>query len=75
MTEQLKQLEHGPTRTVFDRIRADTASLAVSNKDISDTASVRSLNPSVHLNVDSILLQHPNYIRVYGDVCAYDSVF
>ncbi|KAL9607879.1 MAG: hypothetical protein Q9167_007251 [Letrouitia subvulpina] len=49
VTEQIKQLEKGQTRSVFDRIRADTASLTVGNKDIPDTASVLSLNPSVNL--------------------------
>ncbi len=34
----------------------------------SDAVSIFSLNPSVNLEVDSILMKHPKYIEAYGKV-------
>ena len=67
MTEQIQRLERAEARSVFEQVRADTASLTVGNKDL-DATSVLSFDPSVNLEVDSIILKHPAYQAVYGDV-------
>ncbi|KAL8927217.1 MAG: hypothetical protein Q9208_002393 [Pyrenodesmia sp. 3 TL-2023] len=66
VTEQMQRLERAEARSVFDKVRADTASLTVGNKDLEDTASILSMDPSVNFDMDDILLEHPAYIAVYG---------
>ncbi|KAL8951800.1 MAG: hypothetical protein Q9222_002249 [Ikaeria aurantiellina] len=65
ITEQMQRLEHAEARSVFDQVRADTASLTIGNKDLEDAASVLSFQPSIDLAVDEILLQHPAYKAAY----------
>lgn len=64
----MQRLERAEARSVFEQVRADTASLTVGNKDLEDTASILSLDPSVNFEMDHILLEHPAYIAAYGHV-------
>ena len=66
-TEKREKLADAENRTIIEKLRAETASLALDNIDIHDAASVLSLNPSVTLDIDSILLRSPAYKRVYGN--------
>ncbi|KAL8895545.1 MAG: hypothetical protein Q9207_008125 [Kuettlingeria erythrocarpa] len=68
VTEQMQRLERAEARSVFEQVRADTASLTVNNKDLEDTASILSFDPSVNFEMDDILLRHPAYIAAYGHV-------
>ena len=65
-TEKRQILANAESRTIIEQLRAETASLALDNIDFHDAASVLSLNPSVTLDIDSILLRSPAYARVYG---------
>ncbi|KAL8715445.1 MAG: hypothetical protein Q9220_000779 [cf. Caloplaca sp. 1 TL-2023] len=65
ITEQMQRLEQAEARSVFEQVRADTASLTIGNKDLEDAVSVLSFNPSIDLDVDDILLQHPAYKAAY----------
>lgn len=51
----------------MEQVRVETASLALDNMDLQDAASVLSLDPSVTLDIDSILMRSPAYKRVYGN--------
>lgn len=53
-------------RSIIEHLRAETVSLALDNTAFPDAASVLSLDPSVNLDVDSILMKSPPYKRVYG---------
>ncbi|KAL8705633.1 MAG: hypothetical protein Q9201_001270 [Fulgogasparrea decipioides] len=66
VAEQMQRLERAEARSVFEQVRADTASLTIGNKDLEDAASVLSYDPSVNFEVDDILLKHPAYIAAYG---------
>ena len=66
-TEKRQILANAESRTIIEQLRAETASLALDNNDFHDAASVLSLNPSVTLDIDSILLRSPPYERVYGN--------
>ena len=66
-TEKREILANAESRTIIKQLRAETASLALDNIDFHDAASVLSLNPSVTLDIDSILLRSPAYKRVYGN--------
>ena len=66
-TEKKEILANAESRTIIEQLRAETASLALDNIGFPDAASVLSLNPSVTLDVDSILLRSPAYKRVYGN--------
>ena len=66
-TEKRQKLATEESRTIIEQVRAETASLALENVDFQDAASVLSLDPSVALDIDSILLKSPAYKRVYGD--------
>ena len=73
-TEQLQRLERQEHRTVIEQLRAETASLQPDSRELHDAASMLSMDPSVNLEVDSILLRHPAYRKVYGHVglsCSY----
>lgn len=63
-SEQKQRLEQEESRTVMDQLRVETASLNVD----SDALSIFSLDPSINLEVDSILMKHPAYINAYGKV-------
>ncbi|KAL8933306.1 MAG: hypothetical protein Q9211_005850 [Gyalolechia sp. 1 TL-2023] len=67
VTEQIQRLQRAEAQSVFEQVRADTASLTVGNKDLEDVASVLSFDPSVNFEMDEILLKHPAYIAAYGD--------
>ncbi|KAL8723779.1 MAG: hypothetical protein Q9181_007209 [Wetmoreana brouardii] len=66
VAEQMQRLERAEARSVFEQVRADTASLTIGNRDLEDAASVLSYDPSVNFEVDDILLKHPAYIAAYG---------
>lgn len=66
-TEKRQKLATEESRTIIEQVRAETASLALDNMDFQDAASVLSLDPSVTLDIDSILMKSPAYKRVYGD--------
>ena len=66
-TEKREILANVESRTIIEQLRAETASLALDNIEFHDAASVLSLNPSVALDIDSILLRSPAYKRVYGN--------
>ena len=66
-TEKRQKLDHEESRTIIAQMRAETASLAMDNIDFKDDTSVLSLDPSVILDIDSILMQSPAYKRVYGN--------
>ncbi|KAI4138788.1 MAG: hypothetical protein LQ341_004510 [Variospora aurantia] len=68
VTEQMQRLERAEARSLFEKNRADTASLTVGNKDLEDAASVLSFEPSVNFDMDEELLKHPRYIAAYGNV-------
>ncbi|KAL8966600.1 MAG: hypothetical protein Q9197_005892 [Variospora fuerteventurae] len=68
VTEQMQRLERAEARSLFEKNRADTASLTVGNKDLEDAASVLSFAPSVNFVMDEELLKHPRYIEAYGNV-------
>ena len=65
--EKRQRLGNEESRTIMEQVRAETASLALDNKDFKETASILSLDPSVTFDIDSILMQSPAYRRVYGD--------
>ncbi|KAL9593236.1 MAG: hypothetical protein Q9219_007632 [cf. Caloplaca sp. 3 TL-2023] len=67
VTEQIQRLQRAEAQSVFEQVRADTASLTVGNKDLEDAASVLSFDPSVSFEMDEILLKHPAYKAAYGD--------
>ena len=67
-TEQKQQLAKAESRTIIEQVRAETMTLGVEETDIDDAISVFSHDPSVHLDVDSILMKSPAYKRVYGEV-------
>lgn len=66
-TEKRQKLETEESRTIMEQVRVETASLALENMDFQDTGSVLSLDPSVILDIDSILMRSPAYKRVYGN--------
>ena len=66
--EKRQRLGNEESRTIMEQVRAETASLALENKDLQETASILSLDPSVTFDIDSLLMQSPAYRRVYGDV-------
>ncbi len=71
-TEQRQRLERAESRRIIENVRAETQTLRTVNKDISDAASVLSLDPSINFDFDAILMKHPAYVNVYGDVsCSY----
>ena len=67
-TEKRQKLATEESRTIIEQVRVETASLALESKDFQDAASMLSLDPSVTLDIDSILMKSPAYKRVYGDV-------
>ena len=67
-TEKTQKLANEECRTIMEQVREETASLALDNMDFQDAASMLSLDPSVTLDIDSILMKTPAYKRVYGGV-------
>lgn len=67
-TEKRQKLANEESRIIIEQVRAETASLALDSREFQDAASVLSLDPSVILDIDSILMKSPAYKRVYGDV-------
>ena len=63
-TEKRQKLETEESRTIIEQVRLETETLAL---DLQDTGSVLSLDPSVVLDIDSILMRSPAYKRVYGN--------
>ncbi|KAL8686868.1 MAG: hypothetical protein Q9218_006806 [Villophora microphyllina] len=68
VAEQMQRLEQREARSVFEQVRADTASLTIANQDLEDAASVLSFDPSVNFEMDDILMRHPAYQAAYGHV-------
>ena len=66
-TEKRQKLGNEESRTIIEQMRAETASLAMDNIEIKDDTSVLSLDPSVILDIDLLLMQSPAYKRVYGN--------
>lgn len=66
-TEKRQKLATEESRTIIEQVRAETASLALDNMEFQDAASILSLDPSVTLDIDSILMKSPAYKRVYGE--------
>lgn len=66
-TEKRQKLANEESRTIMEQVRAETASLALDNMGFQDAASMLSLDPSVTLDIDSILMKSPAYRRVYGN--------
>lgn len=64
--EKRQKLGNQESRSIIEQLRAETVSLALDDTDSQDAASVLSLDPSVNLDVDSILMKSPAYKRVYG---------
>ena len=64
-TEKRQKLAAEESRTIMEQVRVETASLALDNMDLQDAGSVLSLDPSVTLDIDSILMKSPAYKRVY----------
>ena len=67
-TEQKQQLAKAESRSIIEQIRAETMSLSVGDTEMDDAMSILSHDPSIHLDVDSILMKSPAYVRVYGEV-------
>ncbi|MCJ1477108.1 Ankyrin-2 [Lambiella insularis] len=65
ISEQNEKLDQQETRSVFQQVQDSTASLQLEERDLQDAASILSENPSVNLDVDVILMNHPLYQRVY----------
>lgn len=64
--EKRKKPGNEEIRSIIEHLRAETVSLVLDNTAFPDAASVLSLDPSVNLDVDSILMRSPPYKRVYG---------
>lgn len=64
--EKRQKIGNEESRSIMEQLRAETVSLALDNTEFQDEASVLSLDPSVNLDVDSILMRSPAYKRVYG---------
>ena len=67
-TEQSRRLERAESRTVIENLQAETASLQPDGREPQDAASIRSIDVSVNFDVDSILLKHRTYKKVYSNV-------
>lgn len=67
-TEQRQRLERAESRRIIENVRVETQTLRTENKDFSDAASVLSLDPSVNFDFDAVLMRHPAYVTVYGEV-------
>ncbi len=65
-TEQKQQLANQESREIIEQVRAETMTLGIGEMDMDDAMSILSHDPSVHLDVESILMKSPAYIRVYG---------
>ncbi|MCJ1400228.1 hypothetical protein MMC11_003432 [Xylographa trunciseda] len=65
LTEQKERLSQHETRSVLQQVQNSAVSLQSEDQDIHDAASILSEDPSVHLAVDDILLNHPLYKKVY----------
>lgn len=65
-TEKKQKPGNQESRSIIEQLRAETVSLALDDTDSQDAASVLSLDPSVNLDVDSILMKSPAYKRVHG---------
>ena len=70
-TEQKQQLAKAESRSVIAQVRAETMTLGVGETEIDDAMSILSHDPSVHFDVDSIIMQSPAYKRVYGEVSVH----
>ncbi len=65
-TEQKQQLANQESREIIEQVRAETMTLGFGETEMDDAISILSHDPSVHLDVDSILMRSPAYLRVYG---------
>ena len=71
-TEQKQQLAKAESRSIIEQLRAETMTLGVGETEMDDARSILSQDPSVHLDVDSIIMKSPAYKRVYGEVSLLD---
>ena len=65
--EKRQKIDNEESRTIMEQMRAETASLALDNRELPETGSILSLDPSVTFDIDSILMKSPAYKRVYGN--------
>jgi len=73
-TEQKQQLAKAESRTIIEQVRAETMTLGAGETEMDDAMSILSHDPSVHLDVESILMKSPAYVRVYGEVRAPNGI-
>ena len=67
-TDQKQQLDKADSRSIIEKVRTETMTLGFGESDMDDAISILSRDPSFHLDVESILMKSPAYIRVYGQV-------
>ncbi|KAG8526024.1 uncharacterized protein KY384_000786 [Bacidia gigantensis] len=67
-TEQKQQLAQKESRIIIEHVRAETMSLYIDDTDLEDAISILSRDPSVRLDVDSVIMRSPAYRRVYGNL-------
>ena len=67
-TEQKQELAKAESRSIIEQVCAETMSLSVADSEMDDAKSMLSADPSVILDVESILMRSPAYKRVYGQV-------
>jgi len=65
-TEQKQQLANQESREIIEQVRAETMTLGIGEMEMDDAMSILSHDPSVHLDVESILMRSPAYLRVYS---------
>ena len=74
-TEQKQALAKRESRSIIEQVRAETMTLGVGETDLDDAISILSHDPSVHLDVESIIMKSPAYRRVYGEVRLQKATF
>ena len=72
-TEQKQQLAKVEARTIMEQVRSETMSLSMQDTERDDAISILSRDPSVRLDVESILMKSTAYKRVYGEVTSRET--
>lgn len=68
-TEKKQQLAKEESRTIIEHVRAETMTLGIGETEMDDAISILSSDASVHrLEIDSILMKSPAYMKVYPEV-------
>lgn len=65
-SEQKQRIDKEESGELIEQARADTSTLELEGSDIDDTMSVLSEDPSVHLDVDPILMQSSIYQKTFA---------